>query len=111
MCGHLQLNQDSYVSPDLAVGVEFYKIRQLQASEVDGTVNDRTVQVNAPTLPGYSQTEIQSFQMSDPTLLLLKGFWNQGRRPTRQERRFLSKTVNSLVKQWPQLRKMDCYTE
>ncbi|XP_051938977.1 uncharacterized protein K02A2.6-like [Hippocampus zosterae] len=78
-----------------------------QAYQANETVNDETVQDNTPTLPGYSKEVLQGFQAANPTLKVVRDFWNHQRKPSYQERRGLSKPVRALLKQWPRLRERD----
>lgn len=91
----------------IAAGVECCQIRQLRVSKTGETEVSEAAQANTPTLPGYSKTELQGFQASDPTLRVIREFWNRQRKPTYQERLGLTKPVRSLLKQWPRIREKD----
>lgn len=88
-------------------GVEACRIRLLQASEPDGEAVSEAVLGNTPTMPGYSNAELYRFQVSDPTIGVLREFWSRQKRPTYRERGGLSKPVRSLLKQWPRIREKD----
>ncbi len=93
------------LGPDLlAAGVEYSKVRQLQASLA---VEDDVVGENTPTLPGYSKAELHQFQELDLTLSAFKKFWSRQKKPTKPERLGLSRSVRSLLKQWPKIRERD----
>ncbi len=84
--------------------MEYSKVRQLQASLA---VEDDVVGENTPTLPGYSKAELHQFQELDPTLSAFKKFWSRQKKPTKPERLGLSRSVRSLLKQWPKIRERD----
>lgn len=99
------LRTGTALGPDLvAVGVEGGKVWQLKAS----LAGEEDVGCeNTPTLPGYSKSELRQFQESDPTLSVFKKFWSRQRKPTKQEKLGLSRSVRSLLKQWPKIREKD----
>ena len=102
------LRQGTALDLDLVTaGVECCRLRQLQASEASETVASEAVQDNTPTLPGYSKTELHNFQALDPTLRVVREFWDKQRKPTYQEKIGLSKPVRFLLKQWSRLREKD----
>lgn len=88
-------------------GVEHCRVGQLSATDPSETGDCEAAQANTPTLPGYTKTELQGFQASDPSLRVLGKFWREGRKPTRREKLGLTKSVLSLVKQWPRIRERD----
>ncbi|KAK3560440.1 hypothetical protein QTP86_008445 [Hemibagrus guttatus] len=93
------LRTGTALGPDLlAAGVECSRLRQLQAALAG---EDDLGCENTPTLPGYSKAELCQFQETDPTLGVFKRFWSRQRKPTKQERLVLSRSVRSLIKQWP----------
>ncbi len=103
ICNSLRMG--TTLGPDLlAAGVEYSKVRQLQASLA---VEDDVVGENTPTLPGYSKAELHQFQELDPTLSAFKKFWSRQKKPTKPERLGLSRSVRSLLKQWPKIRERD----
>lgn len=67
-------------------GVEACRIRLLQASEPDEEAVSEVVLGNTPTMPGYSNAELYRFQVSDPTIGVLREFWSRQKRPTYRER-------------------------
>lgn len=79
-------------------------MRLLQASLAE---EDNVECENTPTLPGYSDDELRQFQEADTTLCVFRRFWNQKRRPTRQEKQGLAKPVQCLLKQWQRIREKD----
>lgn len=60
--------------------------------------------VNTPTFPGYTQKELCCFQEADPTLGILKQFWQKKKKPSARERRGLPRRVQSLLKQWAKIK-------
>ncbi|KAK3561697.1 hypothetical protein QTP86_012539 [Hemibagrus guttatus] len=96
------LRTGTALGPDLlAAGVE---CRQLQAALAG---EDALGCENTPTLPRYSKAELRQFQETDPTLGVFKRFWSRQRKPTKQERLVLSRSVRSLLKQWPKIIEKD----
>lgn len=91
----------------VAAGIEYGRVRQLRASEASEIATRELAQNNTPTLPGYSNTELQTFQASDPTLGVVRECWSRQKKPTFHERKGLSKTVRSLLKQWPRISEKD----
>lgn len=89
-----------------AAGVEHCRVRQLSVLHLDSKDSD-LVQSNTPTLPSYTKAELQTFQVSDPTLKVLKDLWDKKQKPSWQERQTLPIPVRSLLKQWPRLREKD----
>lgn len=89
-----------------AAGVEHCRVRQLSVLHLDSKESD-LVQSNTPTLPSYTKAELQTFQVSDPTLKVLKDLWDKKQKPSWQERQTLPTPVRSLLKQWPRLREKD----
>ncbi len=103
ICNSLRMG--TALEPDLlAAGVEYSKVRQLQASLAG---EDDVVGESTPTLRGYSKAELRQFQESDPTLSVFKKFWSLQKKPTKPERLGLSRSVRSLLKQWPKIRERD----
>lgn len=45
---------------------------------------------DTPTLPGYTKDELRQFQEADPTLSILRSYWDKKRKPTKIERRSFS---------------------
>lgn len=99
------LRAGTALEPDLWVaGVECSNVRLLQASLAE---EDNVECENTPTLPGYSDDELRQFQEADTTLCVFRRFWNQKRRPTRQEKQGLARPVQCLLKQWQRIREKD----
>ncbi|KAK3526080.1 hypothetical protein QTP70_014642 [Hemibagrus guttatus] len=99
------LRTGTALGPDLlAAEVECSRVRQLQATLAG---EDNLGCENTPTLPGYSKAELHQFQETDPTLGVFKRFWSRQRKPTKQERLVLSRSVCSLLKQWPKIIEKD----
>ncbi|KAK3544562.1 hypothetical protein QTP86_016933, partial [Hemibagrus guttatus] len=90
------------VEPDLAVLVNCRETRPLHAAVVD-IDGEMPMVENTPTLPGYTKDELRGFQKVDPTIAALKNFWDQKRKPTKQERIGLSRPALSLLKQWDRI--------
>lgn len=97
------------LQPDLvSAGVKCCQVRQVRsitAVEQDTELADS--QGNTPTLPGYSKDELRQFQNTDPILKSFRHFWDQGKKPTFQQRRSLTKPLISLLRQWPRVREVD----
>ncbi|KAK3518538.1 hypothetical protein QTP70_001500 [Hemibagrus guttatus] len=87
------------VEPDLVVIIDRRETRPLHAAVV-GIDGEMPMFENTPTLPGYTKNELRGFQKVDPTIAAHKNFWDQKRKPTKQERIGLSRPALSLLKQW-----------
>ncbi len=79
------------------------KIGQLQAAIENGEEHLE----NTPTLPGYTKDELRQFQDADPTISVLKNFWDKKRKPTSRERKYLSKPVLLMLKQWDRIQEKE----
>lgn len=88
-----------------AAGMEHFRVRQLSVVDPDG--DSGSIQSNILTLPGYIKAELQTFQLSDPTLKVLRKLWDKKQKPCFQERQILPMPVRSLLKEWPHLRERD----
>lgn len=51
-------------------------------------------------LPGYSASDLQSMQETDPVIGPVIRFWEQGRRPGPEKRHQLIKPCLTLLQQW-----------
>lgn len=60
-----------------------------------------------PTLPGYSNDELRTFQSQDPVLSVLQTFWDKKWKPNSQERKRFSRAVKSLLKEWNHVKEQD----
>lgn len=102
------LRTGTVLDPELvAAGVEHSQVRQLNASKPDSEEINDEIHINTPTLPSYTKAELQNFQATDPTLMMLKKFWDRKQKPSFQERQTLPLPVRSLLKQWPRLKEKD----
>lgn len=91
----------------VGAGVEHCRIRQLFATDPSKAGVCETAQANTPTLPVYTKAELQGFQASELSLQVLGKFWREQRKPIHWERLRLTKPVQSLLKQWSQIREKD----
>ncbi|XP_043076463.1 uncharacterized protein LOC122325488 [Puntigrus tetrazona] len=62
-------------------------IGMLQAAMEDRETGEEPLE-NTPTLPGYTKDDLRQFQETDPTISVLKSFWDKKRKPTNRERKF-----------------------
>lgn len=97
------LRTGTVVEPDLAVHVARKEAGLAQAALVDEDDRGGTLE-NTPTLPGYTKDELHRFQEKDPTITVLRNFWDEKRKPTKKERTSLSRPALSLLKQWDRIR-------
>lgn len=103
------------VCSELRVGtlVEASIAEQVAGSREEGTgqlqeaMEDEHFLENTPTLPGYTKDELCQFQKADPVISLFRHFWNQKRKPTKNERVSLSRSVLALLKQWDRIQEKD----
>ncbi|KAL1276641.1 hypothetical protein QQF64_036264 [Cirrhinus molitorella] len=97
----------TFVEPDLAMLVGKVETRSLHAAIVDVNGESEPMLENTPTLPGYAKDELQQFQNVDPNIMALRNFWDQKRKPTKQERIGLSRPALLLLKQWDRIREKE----
>uniref|UniRef100_A0A3P9I2U1 Gypsy retrotransposon integrase-like protein 1 n=1 Tax=Oryzias latipes TaxID=8090 RepID=A0A3P9I2U1_ORYLA len=101
------LKTGTVIGSEIAVArQEPHHVRQLNVADPDQG-DSATLLINTPTLPSYRKTELQMFQSSDPTLKVLKQFWDRKQKPSFQERQTLHTSVRSLLKQWSRLVEKD----
>ncbi|XP_016323325.1 uncharacterized protein LOC107673957 [Sinocyclocheilus anshuiensis] len=82
------------------------KIGLLHAAIEDGETGGGPME-NTPTLPGYTKDELRQFQDADPTISVLKSFWDKKRKPTNRERKHLSRPLRMLLKQWDKIQEKE----
>lgn len=96
------------LGPDLgSAGARCCQVRQVRALATGQEAEAPNIQSNTPTLPGYSKEELKQFQTTDPTLRSFRKFWDQKKKPTRQQRSSSAKPVLSLLRQWPRIKEVD----
>ena len=83
--------RDTDLGPDeLQEVVKCFSIRHIWVRDKGG--GGRSVPLgNTPTLPGYTREELRGFQDANPTLGVLRKFWDVKRKPTVMERQGMSR--------------------
>ncbi|XP_043112873.1 uncharacterized protein LOC122357538 [Puntigrus tetrazona] len=55
----------------------------------------------------WAVDDLRQFQETDPTISVLKSFWDKKRKPTNRERKYLSRQVLLMLKQWDKIQEKD----
>uniref|UniRef100_A0A3P9MIP6 Gypsy retrotransposon integrase-like protein 1 n=1 Tax=Oryzias latipes TaxID=8090 RepID=A0A3P9MIP6_ORYLA len=106
ICNMIQ--RGTSLDPDLVCeGIKCCQVREMRATAAEQVVENKDLQGNTPTLPGYSKEELRQFQQTDPTIKSFCQFWDQKTKPTYQQRRSLAKPVISLLRQWSRIIDVD----
>ena len=72
------------------VEVNRVRVRQVTATEVTA----------APTIPGYSPSELEKLQQRDPLIAQFSKMWRYGTRPKSLQLRHASNAIRALVRRW-----------
>lgn len=90
-----------------AVELDLAKSRPVPAELTEGEISSEQGLGNTPTFPGYTREELCHFQETDPSLSVLKRFWQAKRKPSVREKRGLPRQVQSLLKQWGKIKECE----